>query len=62
MYLLLSPHSLHFSGGDPDLQNVPTAGLSGGQRSRVAMAAVSFVKPHVLFLDEPTNNLGWCML
>ena len=26
-------------------------------RSRVALAAVSFAKPHVLFLDEPTNNL-----
>lgn len=32
-------------------------GLSGGQRSRVAMAAVSFARPHVLVLDEPTNNL-----
>ena len=30
---------------------------SGGQRSRVALAAVSYTKPHVLFLDEPTNNL-----
>jgi len=28
-----------------------------GQRSRVALAAVSYSKPHVLFLDEPTNNL-----
>lgn len=37
----------YIPGGDPDLQNVPTAGLSGGQRSRVALAAVSFVKPHV---------------
>eukprot|EP00931_Biecheleriopsis_adriatica_P106298 TRINITY_DN80778_c0_g1_i1.p1 TRINITY_DN80778_c0_g1~~TRINITY_DN80778_c0_g1_i1.p1 ORF type:complete len:732 (-),score=222.01 TRINITY_DN80778_c0_g1_i1:129-2324(-) len=31
--------------------------LSGGQRSRVAMAAVSFEKPHILVMDEPTNNL-----
>ena len=44
------------SGGEPDLQNVPSA-LSGGQRSRVALAAVSYMKPHVLVLDEPTNNL-----
>ena len=45
------------TGGDPDLQNVPVAALSGGQRSRIALAAVSYTKPHVLFLDEPTNNL-----
>jgi len=45
------------TGNNPDLQNVPAAALSGGQRSRVALAAVSFAKPHVLFLDEPTNNL-----
>ncbi len=42
---------------EPDLQNVPASALSGGQRSRVALAAVSYLKPHVLFLDEPTNNL-----
>ena len=40
-----------------DLQNTPASALSGGQRSRVALAAVSFGKPHVLILDEPTNNL-----
>lgn len=40
-----------------DLQNTPASALSGGQRSRVALAAVSFSKPHVLVLDEPTNNL-----
>lgn len=40
-----------------DLQNTPCSALSGGQRSRVALSAVSFARPHVLVLDEPTNNL-----
>ncbi|KAL7543603.1 hypothetical protein ACHAXR_012904 [Thalassiosira sp. AJA248-18] len=40
-----------------DLQNTPASALSGGQRSRVALAAVSYARPHVLVLDEPTNNL-----
>jgi len=39
------------------LQSNMIRSLSGGQRSRVAMAAVSFARPHVLILDEPTNNL-----
>merc|ERR1711957_311991 len=38
-------------------QNVTASALSGGQRSRVAMAAVSYERPHVLVMDEPTNNL-----
>ena len=38
-------------------QIVPAGALSGGQRSRVAMAAVSFSRAHLLILDEPTNNL-----
>jgi ATP-binding cassette subfamily F protein 3 len=40
-----------------ELQQVPALALSGGQKSRVAFAAVSFQKPHLLILDEPTNNL-----
>ena len=39
------------------LMTLPASALSGGQRSRVSLAAVSYTKPHVLVLDEPTNNL-----
>lgn len=45
------------SGIDTSLMDVPAAALSGGQKSRLAMVAVSVTKPHVLFMDEPTNNL-----
>jgi ATP-binding cassette, subfamily F, member 3 len=31
---------------------------SGGQKSRVAFAALTFAKPHVVIMDEPTNHLG----
>jgi ATPase subunit of ABC transporter with duplicated ATPase domains len=33
------------------------AALSGGQRTRAALAALVFAAPDVLILDEPTNNL-----
>lgn len=35
----------------------PLAVLSGGQRSRAALAVLIFAEPDFLLLDEPTNNL-----
>lgn len=35
----------------------PLATLSGGQRSRAALAALIFAEPDFMLLDEPTNNL-----
>ena len=39
------------------LCDTPLANLSGGQRTRAALAALVFAKPDFLLLDEPTNNL-----
>lgn len=35
----------------------PLSALSGGQRTRAALAALVFAEPDFLLLDEPTNNL-----
>lgn len=35
----------------------PLAILSGGQRTRAALAALAFDRPDMILLDEPTNNL-----
>lgn len=36
---------------------IPNCQLSGGQKSRVALCELALHAPHVLILDEPTNNL-----
>lgn len=41
--------------GDLALQSIGS--LSGGQKSRVAFAIMSMLRPHFLILDEPTNHL-----
>ena len=36
----------------------PMGLLSGGQKSRVAFAALAYKKPHILVIDEGTNHLS----
>jgi ATP-binding cassette, subfamily F, member 3 len=39
------------------LQVRPIYSLSGGQKTRVALAALVLPKPHIILMDEPTNHM-----
>jgi len=52
-------HRLGLGEISPDL---PVTALSGGQKTRLALAGALFSQPQVLLLDEPTNHLDLEML
>ena len=58
--MALSPgRSAHLGsfGISGELGMQPMFTLSGGQKSRVAFAKVTYQRPHILLLDEPSNHL-----
>lgn len=48
--------ALGIFGLQPDLAMKRIRTLSGGQKSRVAFAMMTWYRPHVIILDEPTNH------
>ncbi|MCP8969212.1 ribosomal protection-like ABC-F family protein [Ectobacillus ponti] len=44
-------------GLSPEVWSVPFQSLSGGQKTRVKLAAVMLHQPKLLLLDEPTNHM-----
>lgn len=51
--------SLGFS---QDMLSFPVMKLSGGQRTRLALARILYMMPDIMILDEPTNHLDMATL
>ncbi|GBG30245.1 ATP-binding cassette protein, putative [Hondaea fermentalgiana] len=52
----MRPHLAQY-GIPADLANQRIGTMSGGQKSRVAFAKITFTRPHVIVCDEPSNHL-----
>jgi putative ABC transport system ATP-binding protein len=58
-HLLADPHTLLSRLGLSDLAGRRTAGMSGGQQQRLAVAVGMARSPGLLLIDEPTSQLDW---
>lgn len=53
---------LHGFGFDESMYDLPVNSLSGGQKTKLALAKILLQEPKLLILDEPTNHLDMNVL